>query len=121
MQRSDDFAQRHAHLSDLSDEELHQRFWDLAARIVKPMVDLARKHTSPSIERSVLLRMGFSSNEAKEIVNHCQENNLLAKGAGHAVWRYAQMANLSYREAGLRLGQGQGWEDLKSFWPGGNV
>ena len=62
--RPDDFDTRRAHLRDLSDEELHARFWVLADRIVAPLVDEARTHTTPSIERSVLLRMGLSSVEA---------------------------------------------------------
>ena len=61
MERKDDFQARRQHLADLSDQELHQRFWDLLDQVVEPLAQLARTHTSPAIERSVLLRMGFSS------------------------------------------------------------
>ena len=59
--REDDYLKRREHLKDLSDQELKERFWQLAEQAVKPLVDLAYKNTSPAIERSVLLRMGFSS------------------------------------------------------------
>ena len=119
MQRSDDFIQQRAHLALLSEEELEKRFWQLAKQVVEPMVKLAYTHTSPSVERSVLLRMGFSSIEAKEIVTHCEEKGLLGKGAGHAVWRLAKLNNIDYREAGLLLGKGQGWDKLEQFWERG--
>lgn len=67
-ERKDDFQKRREHLADLSDQELKERFWDLADQIVDPLADLAKTHTSPSIERSVLIRMGFNSLDAKAIV-----------------------------------------------------
>lgn len=116
MQRQDDFSQRRGELAALSDGQLKERFWQLCEQVVQPLVELARTHTSPSIERSVLLRMGFSSIEAKEIINQCVEKELLGKGAGHAVWRLAQLESVPYRQAGLRLAQGLGWERLQEFW-----
>ena len=65
IERPDDFAKRRQHLQRLSDAELHNYFWQLVDQIVAPLIEEARTHTSPSIERSVLLRMGFSSIEAK--------------------------------------------------------
>lgn len=65
MKRDDDFETRRAHLQGLSDEQLHERFWLLVDQLTKPMLEMGRTHTSPAIERSVLLRMGFSSLEAK--------------------------------------------------------
>lgn len=116
MERADDFAERRRHLAGLSDEELKARFWNLAEQVVSPLIDMAKNNTSPSIERSVLLRMGFSSLEAKEIVNHCLTQGLLGKGAGHVVLKSAELEKLPYREAGLRLGRGEGWEALKGVW-----
>ncbi|HWR42735.1 ornithine aminomutase subunit alpha [Sporomusa sp.] len=121
MQRQDDFSRRRAGLAALSDAQLKERFWQLTEQVVQPLVELARTHTSPSVERSVLLRMGFSSIEAKEIVDKCVEKELLGKGAGHAVWRVAQLENISYREAGLRLAQGLGWDRLQEFWQKGET
>lgn len=112
MQRADDFLDRRRHLAELSDEELDRRFWQLAEQIVQPLVDLARTHTTPSIERSVLLRMGFNSLEAQEIVKQCSDRGLLAKGAGHAVWRAAQRHGLDILTAGRQLAAGRLWEDL---------
>jgi len=121
MQRADDYLQRRAHLAPLSDEKLQERFWGLAKQLVEPLIELAYTHTSPSVERSVLLRMGFSSMETKEIVEHCEEKGLLGKGAGHAVWRLAALENIDYHEAGLRLSKGQGWETLEQFWAKGGA
>ncbi len=116
MERTDDFAERRKHLAGLSDEQLKDRFWKLADEIVTPLIEMAKTHTTPSIERSVLLRMGFSSIESKEIVNHCVTQGLLGKGAGHAVLKLAELEKLPYREAGLKLGRGEGWEALKGVW-----
>lgn len=119
MKRADDFQERRKHLANLSEAELEQRFWELAEKIVEPMIDLAYKHTSPSIERSVLLRMGFSSLEAKAIVEGAVDRGLLGKGAGHLVYRLAEDKNLSIREAGLKLVDGEMWDYLVELFKGG--
>lgn len=116
MGRVDDFTKRRAALRELNDEQLRKRFWNLADEVVKPLIDLAHSHTSPSIERSVLLRMGFSSLEAKDIVRYCQKYNLLGKGAGHVVLRLAQKRGLNYREAGLLLAEGKGWDEAADIF-----
>lgn len=116
MERADDFARRRQHLAGLSDEELKKRFWDLTKQVVSPIVEMAKKQTSPSIERSVLLRMGFSSLEAKGIVENIVKYGYLGKGAGHAVLKLAELRKLPYREAGLKLAAGEGWDDLKGVW-----
>ncbi len=112
MHRTDDFHQRRAHLKDLSDEELHARFWDLARQVVDPLIAEARTHTSPSIERSVLLRMGFSSLEAKALVEQMGRRGLLRYGAGGLVLKLAQREELEVREAGLALLEGRYWDSL---------
>jgi D-ornithine 4,5-aminomutase subunit alpha len=112
IERPDDFQQRRKHLQDLSDEQLHHRFWELVEHIVAPLIDQARTHTSPSIERSVLLRMGFSSIEAKGLVKQMNERNLLAHGAGRLVLELAKCNEFSVREAGLGLIKGKYWEQL---------
>ena len=114
--RLDDFQDRRAHLANLSDEELKERFWSLANEIVQPMLDLGRKNTSPSIERSVLLRMGFSSLEAKEIVNGVIDRGLMGKGAGHVVYKLAKEKNISVREAGVMLVNNEGWDEVVSLF-----
>ena len=114
--RLDDFQDRRAHLANLSNEELKERFWNLANEIVQPMLDLGRKNTSPSIERSVLLRMGFSSLEAKEIVNGVIDKGLMGKGAGHVVYKLAKENNISVREAGVMLVNGQGWDEVVTLF-----
>ncbi|MFH0993633.1 MAG: ornithine aminomutase subunit alpha [bacterium] len=108
--RPDDFTTRRTHLNHLSDEQLKALFWELADRAVDPMIELARSQTTPSIERSVLLRMGFSSLEAKIIVDKTIERHLIGKGAGNVVFRLANIDATDIRTAGLRLMADQGWE-----------
>lgn len=103
VKREDDFQTRREHLASLSDEELKARFLALTEQLVDPLLTLASENTSPAIERSVLLRMGFSSLEAKAIVDGCMERNLLGHGAGNVVYRYALHVSLPIREAGLAL------------------
>ncbi|MGN0733687.1 MAG: D-ornithine 4,5-aminomutase subunit OraS, partial [Emergencia sp.] len=43
MRREDDFAQRRAHIANLTDEELYDRFWELTAQVVDPLLELGRK------------------------------------------------------------------------------
>ena len=116
MTRQDDYQKRREHLKNLSDAELKSKFWDLTEQVVKPLIDIAKTYTSPSIERSVLLRMGFSSIEAKSLVDKVIDYGLMGKGAGHVVYRLAQIKDLSIREAGLRLLADQDWKEvLDSF------
>lgn len=119
MKRADDFQVRRQHLKDLSDEALEQRFWQLAEKIVDPMIDLAKKHTTPSIERSVLLRMGFSSIEAKAIAEGVMDRGLMGKGAGHIVYRVAKEKGMDVREAGLQLAEGKLWDEVMGIFKGG--
>ena len=113
-QRPDDFASRRAHLESLTDEELHARFWRLVDRLVKPLVEEARTHTSPAIERSVLLRMGLASHEAKSLVERMGERGLLGRGAGRLVLELAQRHGIAPREAGLALLSDRLWDELEA-------
>jgi len=114
--RSDDYMKRREHIKNLSDDQLKNKFWSLADKAVKPMIELAKTHTTPAIERSVLLRMGFSSLEAKDIVNKTINHQLISKGAGHVVYRLSKIKSISIREAGLMLIKDQGWDLIqKSF------
>lgn len=116
MKREDDFEVRREKLKDLSNEELKERFWELANKVVEPMVDMAKEYTSPSIERSVLLRMGFNSLQAKAIVNKCLELNILGKGVGHIVLRTAKEENISYKEAGEKIASGELIDKVKGIF-----
>jgi D-ornithine 4,5-aminomutase subunit alpha len=111
-ERQDDFESRRKHLQALSDKDLHVYFWGLAEKIVAPLIQEARTHTTPSIERSVLLRMGFSSVEAKALVNGLVERDLLGHGAGRLVLELAKAKGLSVREAGTALLDGRHWGEL---------
>ncbi len=93
------FEERQKELHALSDEELKERFWQLCNQVVDPIVDLAKTHTSPSIERSVLLRMGIDSITAHGVVDRVREAGLLGKGAGHVVLKVAQKTGLDIRGA----------------------
>ena len=111
-ERADDFNTRRARVRALSDQELHAYFWSLADKLVAPLIAEARTHTSPSIERSVLLRMGFSSVEAKTLIDRLSERRLLAHGAGRQLLELAKAKEISVREAGSALLAGRYWEEL---------
>lgn len=113
LKREDDFEKRREHLKNLSDDELNARFWELLEKTVDPLLDLAKTHTSPSVERSVLLRMGFSSIEAKPLVEIAIDRNLISKGVGHLVYKVAKENNLSIRDAGLQMLDGKHWDSIK--------
>ena len=117
-ERKDDYSKRGAHLSALSEQELEERFWELCFRLTDPLVKLAETHTSPSIERSVLLRMGFSSLEAKAIVDRCTEYHLLGKGAGHVVLKTARAEKMDVTEAGRKLAAGELWDTAQGLFSG---
>lgn len=116
MVREDDFQKKREHLKNMSEEELINYFWQLTEKIVDPLVELSKTHTSPSIERSVLLRMGFSSIEPKNIVRYMVENNLLLHGAGKVVLIYSELKKKNYLEAGKDLSEGIGWEEIVNFY-----
>ncbi len=80
---------------------------------------MAAKHTSPSIERSVILRMGFSSLEAQAIVKRVTEIGLLGKGAGHVVWRLAAANQIELKQAAELLQTEAGAEQIKHVFSGG--
>ncbi len=111
-ERPDDFESRRGHLRDLSDEQLHARFWGLVDRIVEPLIEEARSHTTPSIERSVLLRMGLSSIEAKGLVDDLAARGLLGRGAGCLLLDLAVAKGITVREAALALLDGRYWREL---------
>ena len=112
VERPDDFEKRREKLQGMSDEELHHHFWILVEKIVEPVIEEARTHTTPSIERSILLRMGFSSIEAKQLVKKMLQQNLLGHGAGRLVLELAKAKQLSVHEAGIALLDGYYWEVL---------
>ena len=121
MKRADDFEARRAHLKDLTDDQLHARFWAMTDQLTSSLLQAGRENTSPAIERSVLLRMGFSSLEAKAIVNGCLDKGLLQHGAGHVVLRLSREKGITPREAGLALCQGELLEDAARLFEEGRA
>ena len=117
MKRDDDFTERRKHLAGMSDEELHNHFWELTAKVVDPLLDLGIKNTSPSIERSVLLRMGIASPDTKVIVNGCIDRGLIGKGAGNLVYRFAKNKGIDIKEAASLLAAGKGWDEAEALFP----
>lgn len=113
IKREDDFNERREHLKNLSDAELKARFWELIEKTVDPLLEMARTHTTPSIERSILLRMGFSSIEAKPLVEMAIDRELMGKGVGHCIYKAAKDNNMSVRDAGLAMLDGKLWDTLK--------
>lgn len=101
--RNERFARRQAELARLSDDQLKDRFWQLCDQVVEPIVDLARTHTSPSIERSVLLRMGVDSISSHGVVDRIFEAGLLPKGAGNVLLRVGKRTGKDVRGAAAAI------------------
>jgi D-ornithine 4,5-aminomutase subunit alpha len=118
MAREDTFREARKHLEGLTDAELEARFWELSRQCVEPLVGLARTHTSPSIERSVLMRMGIDSLTCGAVVSECEKRGLLGHGAGHVVWRCSQEWECAVPEAAGRLADGDGWDTVGAIWGG---
>ena len=97
------FEQRRTELEQMTDEQLKDRFWELCDLLVAPIVDLARSHTSPSIERSVLLRMGIDSLSSHAVVERIYQAGLLGKGAGHVLLRLAQKQGTDVKSAAAAI------------------
>ena len=92
-------------LADLDDAALKERFWQLCEEVMTPVVDLARTHTTPSIERSVLLRMGIDSVTTHAVVENVFAASLGGKGAGHAVLRLSRRDGIGLRDAAARIAE----------------
>lgn len=116
LQLSQDFSERRKHLDKLDDQELYDYFWELADKLVEPMLEAGKIYTTPAIERSVLLRMGFNSLEAGAIVDGVISQNLLGKGAGHVVWRLSQKLNKDVLETGEALARGEYWDGVSGLF-----
>jgi D-ornithine 4,5-aminomutase subunit alpha len=114
--REDTYLQERGHLAGLTDEQLEARFWALAGEIVEPLVELARTHTSPSIERSVLMRMGLDSRTCMAVVAECETRGLLGHGAGHVVLHCRTTWGVPVAEAARRLAAGEGWDAVEEKW-----
>ena len=97
------FEQRRHELKQMTDEEIKTRFWTLCDEALDPIVDLARTHTSPSIERSVLLRMGIDSLSAHGVVERIHQAGLLGKGAGHVLLTLAEARGTDVRGAAAAI------------------
>jgi D-ornithine 4,5-aminomutase subunit alpha len=118
MAREDTYLQIRGHLAELSDEQLEARFWALAQQVVDPLVELARTHTSPSIERSVLMRMGVDSPTCMAVVGECEKRGLLGHGCGSVVLHCAREWSVTEPEAARRLAAGEGWDVVEQKWGG---
>ncbi|MEG1559425.1 MAG: ornithine aminomutase subunit alpha [Clostridia bacterium] len=116
MKRQDDYETRREGVKNLNDDELKTLFWELADKMTAPMIELGRDNTTPAIERSVLLRMGFSSIEAKAIVYGCLERSLLGHGAGNIIYRLSKKKGQTIREAGLSLVENDAWDEAKALF-----
>lgn len=122
MERQDDFETRRVKygVDKMTDEELYNRFWELTAQVVDPLLELGRKNTTPSVERAVLLRMGISSLDTQKIVQSCMDNGLMGHGAGHVVYKISKDKNISISEAGTALANGEYWQDAVALFRKGD-
>ena len=97
------FEKRREELKQMTDEQLKAHFWDLCDQLVSPIVELARTHTSPSIERAVLLRMGIDSLSSQGVVERIYQAGLLGKGAGHVLLKLAEKEGVDVRSAAAAI------------------
>jgi D-ornithine 4,5-aminomutase subunit alpha len=121
MHRDSDYQVRRKHLTGLSESELDNRFWELANQIVKPLVELAHGHTSPSIERSVLLRLGFDSMSAVSVVKRIEELGLLGHGAGNVLLKLATAMNVELPAAAEVISTEVGGDRARALFADGEV
>lgn len=117
--RKDDYLEKAKKYQNFTDKELEEKFWKLVDEVVDPLVELSKTHTTPSIERSVLLRMGFNSLEAKKIVDIIYEKNLLSKGAGNVILKLSKRQNISIKEAGHSIINGKNLDLIVSLFEEG--
>ena len=103
LERMKKFGERRKVLADLSDDQLRERFWELCHKAVAPLVELGRTHTSPSIERSVLLRMGVDSVSAQGVVAKIHDAGLLGRGAGYVVLKVSQQHSIDITSAVAKI------------------
>ncbi|MES9905658.1 MAG: D-ornithine 4,5-aminomutase subunit OraS [Sedimenticola sp.] len=100
------------HNEALDDGELHEEFWILINQVADPLMEGARTHTTPAIEHSLLLRMGFDCDESTQLVRRMEALNLLGYGAAHLVLKLARLKGLRVREAGMALLGNRYWDEL---------
>jgi len=93
------YEQRRKQLQQMTDEQLKAHFWELCDQLVAPLAGLARTHTSPSIERAVLLRMGIDSLSSHGVVERIFQAGLLGKGAGHVLLKLAEKQGTDVKSA----------------------
>jgi D-ornithine 4,5-aminomutase subunit alpha len=113
------FEQRRAELRQLSDEQLKARFWELCEDVMAPVVELARTYTSPSIERSVLLRMGIDSLTSHGVVERIYQAGLLGRGAGQVVLEVAAREGTDVRGAATAILESE--DVLRGLTVGGGI
>ena len=97
------FETRREELKKMTDDQLKERFWHLCDTLVEPIVELARTHTSPSIERAVLLRMGIDSVSSHGVVDRIHEAGLLPKGAGNVLLKLSGKTGQDVRGAAAAI------------------
>lgn len=102
-ERIEKFEKRQAELKKLSDAQLKDRFWELCNQMIQPIAELAKTHTSPSIERSVLLRMGIDSISSHGVVDRIFEAGLLGKGAGNVLLKVSRKTGKDVRTAAAAI------------------
>jgi D-ornithine 4,5-aminomutase subunit alpha len=113
------FEQRRSELRQMTDEQLKARFWGLCEQVMAPVVELARTHTSPSIERSVLLRMGIDSLSSHGVVERIYQAGLLGRGAGRVVLEVAEREGTDVRGAAAAILNSE--DVLRGLTAGGGV
>ncbi|MGI6212185.1 MAG: ornithine aminomutase subunit alpha [Anaerovoracaceae bacterium] len=116
MVREDDFEERRKHIANLSDQELYDKFWELTAQVVDPLLELGYKNTTPSVERAVMLRMGVSSLDTQKIVEGAMDRGLMGHGCGNILYKVSKAKGLSIRDTSIAMAKGEYWDDAVAMF-----
>ena len=100
-------------LRDLAGYRPRRKGWTWRNRVEDQEIGpFVYRDSSEGLERSVLLRMGLSSIEAKALVDGLTARGLLGHGAGRLLLDLADAKGITVREAADALLGGRYWEDI---------
>ena len=105
--------------ADLADEHIHKEFWKSGQSSDDSLSDFAHTCTSPHVECSSLVAMGFSDDEAQAIIKGAIKYRIICKGCSHVVLELRRARGIGLREAGLLLAAGDesAWTEAAARYP----
>jgi len=95
LKRDDDFEERRKKLANLSDEELKNRFWQLAEQVVEPLLKMA-KENGVELRPIAYMAEGGKITVSGESLSAGKENTTKAYGYGSLI-AYANKYEHKYK------------------------